>query len=54
MDAGVRGAAAYSIIIIYQVQVLCCEIARGVYVTIRETTTVITQQQQRQQHYVCI
>ena len=34
---------AYSIIIIiYQVQVLCCETAHGVYVTERETTVITT------------
>ena len=35
----VRRAAAYSIIVIYQIQVLCYETAHGVYVTKRETTT---------------
>ena len=34
----VRRAAAYSIMIIYQVQELCCETAHGVYVSKRETT----------------
>ena len=38
----VRRAAAYSIIIIYQVKVLCCETAHVVYVSKRETATVIT------------
>ena len=39
-----RGAAYYSIIVIYQEQIkaLCCETAHGVYETKRETTTVIT------------
>ena len=36
----VRRAAAYSIILIYQVQVPCCETAHGVYVTKRETTVM--------------
>ena len=36
----VRRAAAHSIIIIYQVQVLCCETAHGVYVTKKETTLI--------------
>ena len=40
----VRCAAAYGIIVIYQVQVLCCETAYGVYVTNREITTVIAAQ----------
>ena len=55
----VRRAAAYSMIIFYLVQVLCCETAHGVHVTKRETTIVLIteqqqQQQRRRQHYVCI
>ena len=38
----VRRAAAYSIISIYQVNVLCCETAHGVYVAKRESPTVTT------------
>ena len=38
----VRRAAAYSMIIIYQVLVLCCETAHGVYVKTRETTVITT------------
>ena len=47
----VRRAAAYSINITYEVKVLCCETAHGVYTTTRKHTE---QQQRQQQHYVCI
>ena len=36
----VRRATAYSILIFYQVQALCCETAHGVYVTKKETTVI--------------
>ena len=38
----VRCTAAYSVIIIYQVQARCCEPAHGGYVTKRETTAITT------------
>ena len=41
----VRRAAAYSIITIYQVKLLCCETSQGVYVTKNETVIERTEQQ---------